>query len=63
MIYEKYEYTLIYRVEDAKDEEEALDMVLDDPFEYRDYELEEEEHMLVKQEIIPIMSYTWRKHI
>ena len=55
-IYEKYEYTLIFTVEDAENEEAALDMVLDDPFEYRDYELEEEEHVLVKQTIVPVMS-------
>jgi len=46
-IYELYNYTLTYNVE-AESEEQAIDLMQDDPYEYRDFELEDnEEHNMV----------------
>ena len=47
-IAETYEYQMLYRVE-AKSIEEALELISDDPIEYRDYESEDPEHDLVKR--------------
>ena len=45
-IYELYNYTSVYDVE-AESEEQAIEMMEDDPFEYRVYELEDETPNLV----------------
>jgi len=45
-VYELYQYTVSYYVE-AESKDEALDMVIDNPSEYRDYELEDDEHTLM----------------
>lgn len=47
-IAETYEYQMLYRVE-AKSIEEALELISDDPIEYRDYESEDPDHDLVKR--------------
>lgn len=55
-IYELYNYTLTYNVE-AESEDKAMEMMEDDPSEYRDYELEDsEDHNLVYriiEEVVP----------
>jgi len=45
-VYELYQYTVNYYVE-AESKDEALDMVIDNPNEYRDYELDDDEHTLM----------------
>lgn len=46
-IYELYNYTVTYNVQ-ADNEEAAIDKVLDDPIEYRDFELDDgQDHNLV----------------
>ena len=46
-IYELYNYTITYNVE-AESEDKAIEMMEDDPYEYRDTELEDnEEHNMV----------------
>ena len=45
-VYELYQYTVNYYVE-AESKDEALDMVIDNPSEYRDYELDDDEHTLI----------------
>jgi len=46
-IYELYNYTLTYNVE-AESEDEAIEKIQDDPYEYRDFELEDnEDHNMV----------------
>ena len=45
-VYELYQYTVSYYVE-AENKNEALDMVIDNPSEYRDYELDDDEHTLM----------------
>jgi hypothetical protein len=46
-IYELYNYTLTYNIE-AESEEQAIELMQDDPYEYRDFELEDcEEHNMV----------------
>jgi hypothetical protein len=45
-VYELYQYTVNYYVE-AESKDEALDMVIDNPSEYRDYELDDDEHTLM----------------
>lgn len=46
-IYELYNYTLTYNVE-AESEDEAMEKIQDDPYEYRDFELEDsEDHNMV----------------
>jgi hypothetical protein len=45
-VYELYNYSVTYFVE-AESKTEALDMVIDNPSEYRDYELDDDEHTLM----------------
>ena len=45
-VYELYHHTISYYVE-AESKAEALDMVIDNPSEYREYELEDDEHTLI----------------
>ena len=45
-VYELYQYTVNYYVE-AESKDKALDMVIDNPSEYRDYELDDDEHTLM----------------
>lgn len=45
-VYELYQYTVSYYVE-AAHKNEALDIVIDSPSEYRDYELDDDEHTLI----------------
>jgi len=45
-VYELYNYSVTYFVE-AESKAEALDMVIDNPSEYRDYELDDDEHTLM----------------
>jgi|688.fasta_scaffold2620260_2 hypothetical protein len=44
-IYEDYTYTLVYEVI-AENKEQALEMILDDPFEYRNLD-EDTVHVLI----------------
>jgi hypothetical protein len=39
IIRQKYEFELIYRIE-AENQKEALELIADDPYEYRDFESE-----------------------
>ena len=45
-VYELYNYSVTYFVE-AESKAEALDMVIDNSSEYRDYELDDDEHTLI----------------
>lgn len=53
VIYETYQQVSIFRVE-ANNEDEALDLILDDASEYRDYEAEDYYPELIKQEIVKV---------
>ena len=49
-ISETYEYKMLYEVE-ANSEDEALELISDDPFEYRNFEAEDPDHELTKREV------------
>ena len=55
-IYELYNYTLTYNVE-AESEDEAIEKIQDDPYEYRDFELEDsEDHNMVYRIIEKVVA-------
>ena len=47
-VYEDYEYTTISEVE-ADNEEQALEMIVDDPYEYRISDAQDEEARLIRK--------------
>lgn len=55
-IYELYNYTITYNVE-AESEDKAIEMMEDDPYEYRDFELEDnEDHNMVYRIIEKVVA-------
>jgi hypothetical protein len=47
-IYEDYTYTLAYQVI-ADNEQQALEMILDDPFEYRDLDEDRDDVLITRR--------------
>lgn len=55
-VYELYNYTLTYNVE-AESEDGAIQKIEDDPYEYRDFELEDsEDHNMVYRIIEKVVA-------